>query len=100
MHRNCPSLVAHVDVSPSLQIQFRDKVIWTLMTLLIFLVSCQVPLYGVDTTSGSDPLYWMRVLMASNRCVPWAHLMYLSIFSPIVTCTGLFTQRLPHGARY
>ena len=55
------------------QVQFREKVLWTLLTLLIFLVCCQVPLYGVDTSSSSDPLYWMRVLIASNRCVRESH---------------------------
>ena len=30
-------------------------------------VCCQIPLYGVQTTKSSDPFYWMRVLLASNR---------------------------------
>jgi preprotein translocase subunit SecY len=56
-------------VAAALQVPFREKVLWTLLTLLVFLVCCQVPLYGVDTSNSSDPLYWMRVLIASNRCV-------------------------------
>jgi len=70
------------------KIQFREKLLWTIATLLIFLVSCQVPLYGVDTSGSSDPLYWMRVFMASNR----GSLMELGI-SPIVT-SGLIMQLL------
>jgi protein transport protein SEC61 subunit alpha len=65
---------------PTRQVQFRDKVLWTVLTLVIFLVCCQVPLYGVNTAASSDPFYWVRVLMASNR----GSLMELGI-SPIIT---------------
>lgn len=27
----------------------------------------QVPLYGIISSESSDPLYWMRVVLASNR---------------------------------
>ena len=64
---------------PMRKIQFRDKVIWTAVTLFIYLVCCQIPLYGVKVT-GSDPLYWMRVILASNR----GTLMELGT-SPIIT---------------
>lgn len=40
---------------------------YTLVTLLVFLVMSQIPLYGVATKSSSDPFYWMRVILASNR---------------------------------
>lgn len=40
----------------------------------------QVPLYGIRSGSESDPFYWSRVIMASNR----GTLMELGI-SPIVT---------------
>ena len=49
---------------------------------------CQIPLYGIKTSSSSDPLYWMRVILASNR----GTLMELGI-SPIVT-SGLVMQLL------
>lgn len=73
---------------PDRKIPFREKVLWTAITLLIFLVCCQIPLYGVQTTRSSDPLYWMRVILASNR----GTLMELGI-SPIVT-SGLVMQLL------
>ena len=66
--------------NPVRKVQFRDKIVWTAITLFIFLVCCQIPLYGISTSSHSDPLYWVRVIMASNR----GTLMELGI-SPIVT---------------
>jgi protein transport protein SEC61 subunit alpha len=71
-----------------LQRQFKEKVLWTAITLFIFLVCCQIPLYGIKTNSSSDPFYWMRVILASNR----GTLMELGI-SPIVT-SGLVMQLL------
>lgn len=53
-----------------IQVPFREKVLWTVVTLFIFLVCCQVPLYGVTAGKSSDPFYWVRVILASNRCVP------------------------------
>lgn len=54
---------------------------WTVVTLFIFLVCCQIPLYGVKNTKSSDPFYFMRtVLAASNR----GTLMELGI-TPIIT---------------
>lgn len=58
------------------------------MTLLIFLVCSQVPLYGIMSSDSSDPLYWMRVILASNR----GTLMELGI-TPIVT-SGMIMQLL------
>lgn len=75
-----------------LQIPFREKALWTIVTLFIFLVCCQIPLYGVSNSKSSDPFYWMRVILASNR----GTLMELGI-SPIIT-SGLVMQLL-HGSR-
>ena len=93
------------------QIQFREKLLWTAITLFIFLVCCQVscvcvcvcvtkmavrehcpppqiPLFGIMSSDSADPFYWMRVIMASNR----GTLMELGI-SPIVT-SSLIMQLL------
>ena len=72
----------------TLQIPFREKFLWTAITLFIFLVCCQIPIYGVQSAKSSDPFYWMRVILASNR----GTLMELGI-SPIVT-SGLVMQLL------
>ena len=73
---------------PENKVSFKDKMLWTVITLFIFLVCCQIPLYGIQNTQGADPLYWVRVILASNR----GTLMELGI-SPIVTA-GLVMQLL------
>lgn len=73
---------------PDKKVPFRRKVMWTAAILFMFLVCCQIPLYGIVTTDSSDPLYWLRVIMASNR----GTLMELGI-SPIVT-SGMVMQLL------
>lgn len=74
--------------TPEHKIPFKEKILWTIITLFIFLVCCQIPLYGIKTSSGADPFYWMRVILASNR----GTLMELGI-SPIIT-SGLVMQLL------
>merc|ERR1711904_577312 len=74
--------------SPDRPRPFKERILWTAITLFIFLVCCQIPLYGIKTNSASDPFYWMRVILASNRGTP----MELGI-SPIVT-SGLVMQLL------
>lgn len=71
-----------------MQVPFNQKVLWTAVTLLIFLVCSQVPLYGIMSSDSADPLYWMRVILASNR----GTLMELGI-TPIVT-SGMIMQLL------
>ncbi|KMT13285.1 hypothetical protein BVRB_4g085450 [Beta vulgaris subsp. vulgaris] len=61
-------------------IPFREKVIYTVISLFIFLVCSQLPLYGIHGNTGSDPFYWMRLILASNRGTA----MELGI-TPIVT---------------
>ena len=70
------------------KVPFREKVLYTMVALFIFLVCSQLPLYGIRSASGSDPFYWARVIMASNR----GTCMELGI-SPIVT-SGLVMQLL------
>jgi Plug domain of Sec61p len=70
------------------QVPFNQKILWTAVTLLIFLVCSQVPLYGIMSSDSSDPLYWMRVILASNR----GTLMELGI-TPIIT-SGMIMQLL------
>ena len=54
--------------TPDRRISFREKATYTAVALFVFLVCSQLPLYGIKTNSGSDPFYWARVIMASNRC--------------------------------
>lgn len=73
---------------PIREVNKRDKLIWTAIALFIYLICCQIPLYGIYKSSDSDPLYWLRVILASNR----GTLMELGI-SPIVT-SGMIMQLL------
>ena len=70
------------------KVPFREKVLYTAVALFVFLVCSQLPLYGIQASSGADPWYWARVIMASNRGTT----MELGI-SPIVT-SGLVMQLL------
>jgi protein transport protein SEC61 subunit alpha len=54
---------------PERRVSFREKAGYTATALFVFLVCSQLPLYGIKTNSGSDPFYWARVIMASNRYV-------------------------------
>jgi protein transport protein SEC61 subunit alpha len=84
-----PAMMVLPEVAkPERAVPFREKALWTVITLFIFLVCCQIPLYGVKTSNSSDPFYWVRVILASNR----GTLMELGI-SPIIT-SGLVMQLL------
>ena len=45
----------------------------------------QMPLYGIVSSDTSDPLYWLRMMLASNR----GTLMELGI-TPIITSGMVF----------
>jgi protein transport protein SEC61 subunit alpha len=88
-----PFVVLVPEVSkPERKIQFKEKVLWTAVTLFIFLVCCQIPLFGIMSSDSADPFYWLRVIMASNR----GTLMELGI-SPIVTSSMI--MQLLAGAK-
>ncbi len=74
--------------APEREVSFREKIVWTLVVLIIFLVMSHMPLYGVDKNVGTDYLWAMRVILASTR----GTLMELGI-GPIVTA-GLVMQLL------
>jgi protein transport protein SEC61 subunit alpha len=67
---------------------FADKMSWTAWTLFIYLICCQIPLYGIHKQEGADPLYWLRVILASNK----GTIMELGM-SPIIT-SGMILQLL------
>lgn len=78
--------------APVTAVAFDTKQIWTGIVVLIYLLCCQIPLYGMVTVSESDPFYWMRVILASNR----GSLMELGI-SPLVTASMI--MQLLSGAK-
>lgn len=72
---------------PERKVSFNEKIFWTALVLIIFLVMTEIPLYGVAQTA-SDNFGQLRVIFASNR----GTLMELGI-GPIVTA-GLILQLL------
>ena len=77
---------------PGRKQNFREKMLWTAMTLFIYLICCQIPLYGTLRMEGADPLYWLRVILASNK----GTLMELGI-SPVITSSMI--MQLLAGAK-
>jgi preprotein translocase SecY subunit len=72
---------------PERKVSFNEKIFWTALVLVVFLVMTEIPLYGV-AQSASDQFGALRVIFASNR----GTLMELGI-GPIVTA-GLILQLL------
>ncbi|MHA2600574.1 MAG: preprotein translocase subunit SecY [Candidatus Thorarchaeota archaeon SMTZ1-83] len=74
--------------APDREVSFREKMVWTAVILVLFLLMSHIPLYGVNPTVGTDYLWALRVILASTR----GSLMELGI-GPIVTA-GLVMQLL------
>jgi hypothetical protein len=45
--------------APDRKVQFREKLMWTAVTLFIFLVCSQIPLYGIMSSDSSDPMVFL-----------------------------------------
>ena len=72
---------------PERKVSFQNRLIWTLMALIIYFVMTETPLYGIPQTTTSQ-LDYLRIIFASNK----GTLMELGI-GPIVTA-GLIIQLL------
>lgn len=72
---------------PERKVGFNEKIFWTALVLVVFLVMSETPLYGVSG-DAQDSMGALRVIFASNR----GTLMELGI-GPIVTA-GLILQLL------
>ncbi len=73
---------------PERKVPFREKLFWSGLVVVIFLVMSEIPLLGLDIGGGADPFRMLRVIFASRR----GTLMELGI-GPIVT-GGLILQLL------
>ncbi len=73
---------------PQREVQFKEKLLWTIVVLIIYLIMSNIPLYGVTSTETTDYYYWLRVILASQK----GTLTELGI-GPIVTA-GLIMQLL------
>ncbi len=74
--------------APDRKVSFREKVIWTAVILVLYLIMASLPLYGISLELGFDYFFWLRTILASSR----GTLMELGI-GPIVTA-GLIMQLL------
>src|SRR5690242_17272053 len=82
------AFLPEVDPPDNRLIPFITRALRTGAILLIYLVCCQIPIYGVTKIVGGGPFYWMHAILASNR----GTIMELG-FSPIVT-SGMIMQLL------
>jgi len=77
--------------APERRVRFNEKLFWTALVLIVYLVMSEVPLYGINPQQAPE-LTALRVIFASNR----GTLMELGI-GPIVTA-GLILQLLVGSA--
>ncbi|MFW9784077.1 MAG: preprotein translocase subunit SecY, partial [Candidatus Heimdallarchaeota archaeon] len=73
---------------PQREVSFKEKLIWTAIVLIIYIILSSIPIYGVNLSETTDYYYWLRVILASQR----GTLTELGI-GPIVTA-GLVMQLL------
>ena len=76
---------------PERKVSFNEKIFWTALVLIVYLVMSEIPLFGIPK-SATDQFSALRVIFASNR----GTLMELGI-GPIVTA-GLILQLLTGSA--
>ncbi|CAO0799097.1 unnamed protein product [Mucor circinelloides] len=72
--------------SPVRKVPFNEKLLYTVVALFGYLVMSQLPLYGIISKESSDPLYFLRDVLASQR----GTLMELGVL-PILT-SGMIMQ--------
>ena len=74
--------------APDRTVGFGEKLFWTGIVLVVYLIMTEIPLFGVRTSGTTDPFFYMRMIFASAR----GTLMELGI-QPIVT-SGMILQLL------
>jgi len=77
--------------APERRVRFNEKLFWTALVLIIYLVMSEIPLFGITKTALGE-LAALRIIFASSR----GSLMELGI-GPIVTA-GLILQLLAGSA--
>jgi len=74
--------------SPERRVGLNEKLFWTGIALVLYIIMLEVPLFGMGVGGANDPYLYLRIIFASNR----GSLMELGI-GPIVTA-GLILQLL------
>lgn len=59
-------LLPYVKKAPA-TLQMRQKIFYTFMALLVYIVGQQIPLYGMQKVINKDPSYWLREIFLSQR---------------------------------
>ncbi len=77
--------------APERRVRFNEKIFWTALVLIVYLIMAEVPLFGITQTALGE-LAALRIIFASSR----GTLMELGI-GPIVTA-GLILQLLVGSA--
>ncbi|BAT18179.1 Os12g0625900 [Oryza sativa Japonica Group] len=90
-------------------VSFRRKVLYTAVSLLVFLVAGELLLYGVQNYYGGgehDPRYWMNAMSASLRPTVMALGLVPLLYSEMVVhlcmalkIIGVHDDRLPDHRR-
>lgn len=73
---------------PKRRVGFNQKLLWTALALIVYLIMAEIPLYGLQAGESGFEMSYLRVIFASNR----GTLLELGI-GPIVTA-GLILQLL------
>ncbi|MCW3986445.1 MAG: preprotein translocase subunit SecY [Candidatus Bathyarchaeota archaeon] len=73
---------------PRRRVAFNQKLLWTALALIIYLIMAEIPLYGLQAGESGFEMSYLRIIFASNR----GTLLELGI-GPIVTA-GLILQLL------
>jgi len=73
---------------PERKVSFNQRIMWTLIAMIIYLIMAETPLYGIPKVAQNEALYTMRVIFAQSQ----GTLLQLGI-GPIVTA-GLIIQLL------
>lgn len=55
---------------PDRKIELNEKVLLTVIVVFIFMVLCQIPLFGIQSSESVDRFYHMRITRASHRGTP------------------------------
>ncbi len=76
---------------PERRVRFNEKIFWTAIVLIVYLIMSEIPLFGIEKTALGE-LAALRIIFASSR----GSLMELGI-GPIVTA-GLILQLLVGSA--
>ncbi len=74
--------------APERKVSFNQRILWTILSLIVYLVMAETPLYGIPLQQEQGGLQSMRIIFASTR----GTLLELGI-GPIVTA-GLIIQLL------